>query len=278
LKSSRSELSQAIDSVRDRLHGLASSVHFLPTTGSTNDVAMALAARDAYGAIGAVVVAGQQTAGRGRRGHTWFSPPESGLYVSVVLAPSRARVDPGRATRLLTLAVGVALSEGIEASAGLRADLKWPNDLYVARRKLAGILAEASGHPTDPVVVGYGINIAATAYPPDLRDRATSLESELERPIDRFVVFAETLAAVACRYRDLLDGQFDVILDAWRSRAPGAAGARVSWIDAAKSHAGITAGIDEDGALLVRRDGRIDRIVAGELTWLSGGAEPPERA
>ena len=239
---------------------------------------MALAARDAEGAVGAVVVAGEQTAGRGRRGHTWFSPPGSGLYVSVVLAPSRARVDPARATRLLTLAVGVALSEAIEASAGLRADLKWPNDLYVAGRKLAGILAEASGHPSDLVVVGYGVNIAATAYPPDLRDRATSLESELGRPIDGSVVFAETLAAVGCRYRDLLDGRFDAILDAWRSRAPGASGAQVSWIHAAKPRAGVTAGIDEDGALRVRCDGRIDRIVAGELTWLSGGEGPPERA
>jgi BirA family biotin operon repressor/biotin-[acetyl-CoA-carboxylase] ligase len=278
LKSSRSELAQAIGGVGDRLHGLASSLHFLPTTGSTNDVAMALAESDAEGAVGAVVVADQQTAGRGRRGHTWFSPPGSGLYVSVVLAPSRARVDRTRATRLLTLAVGVALAEGIEASTGLRVDLKWPNDLHVARRKLAGILAEAFGHPAELVVVGYGINIAATAYPPDLGDRATSLESELGRPIDRSLVFAETLAAVAGRYRDLLDGRFDGILDAWRSRAPGAAGARVSWIHAAESCAGVTAGIDEDGALLVRRDGRIDRIVAGELTWLSGGEGPPERA
>jgi BirA family biotin operon repressor/biotin-[acetyl-CoA-carboxylase] ligase len=278
LKSSRSELAQAIDGVRDRLHGLASSVHFLPTTGSTNDVAMALAESAREGAVGAVVVADQQTAGRGRRGHSWFSPPGSGLYVSVVLAPSRARVDRTRATSLLTLAVGVALAEGIEASTGLRADLKWPNDLHVARRKLAGILAEASGSPAELVVVGYGINIAATAYPPDLGDRATSLESELGQPIDRSLVFAETLAAVAYRYRDLLDGRFDVILDAWRSRAPGAAGARVSWIHAAKSRAGVTAGIDENGALLVRRDGRIDRIVAGELTWLSGGEGPPERA
>jgi BirA family biotin operon repressor/biotin-[acetyl-CoA-carboxylase] ligase len=219
--------------------------------------------------VGAVVIADEQTAGRGRRGHTWFSPAGSGLYVSVVLAPASARVEPMRATKLLTLAVGLALSEGIEASTGLRVDVKWPNDLYVAQRKLAGILAEASGHPADVVVVGYGINVASTAYPPELRDRATSLETELGRPIDRFLVLAETLAALASRYDDLLGGRFDAILDAWRSRAPRAQGARVSWTDAAGSRSGVTAGIDEDGALLVRtnRMERVERIVGGELTW-----------
>lgn len=257
--------------MRDRLDGLGSPFHFFPTIGSTNDVAMSLAASGAAEAVGAVVLADQQTAGRGRRGHAWFSPPGSGLYVSIVLAPARARVDPARATKLVTLAVGVALSEGIEASTGLRVHLKWPNDLYVARRKLGGILAEASGPPPNVVVVGCGVNIAPAAYPPDLRDRATSLESELGRPIDRFLVLAETLAAVASRHRDLLEGRFDAILDGWRSRAPGAAGARVSWTRAAGSEAavvaGVTAGIDQDGALLVRHDGRTTRIVAGQLTW-----------
>jgi BirA family biotin operon repressor/biotin-[acetyl-CoA-carboxylase] ligase len=172
---------------------------------------------------------------------------------------------------LLTLAAGVALSEGIEVSTGLRVDLKWPNDLYVAQRKLAGILAEASGRPPDPVVVGYGINVASSAFPPDLCERATSLESELGRPTDRFLVFAETVAALATRYDDLLAGRFDAILDAWRRRAPRATGARVSWTDSTGTRSGVTAGIDEDGALLVRidaRPGQIERIVSGQLTWL----------
>ena len=109
-------------------------------------------------------------------------------------------------------------------------DLKWPNDLQVARRKLAGILAEASGNGVgDSVIVGYGINVAATAFPPELRDRATSLESELGRGVDRAHVLVETLAALARRYDDLLDGRFDAILDAWRALAPAASGARVKW-------------------------------------------------
>lgn len=254
----------AVERVRHRLGALGSALHYFPTIGSTNDHALALAAE------GAVVVADEQTSGRGRRGHTWFSPPETGLYVSVVLAPARARLDPRRATTLLTLAVGVALAEGIDAATGLRVDVKWPNDIYVARRKLAGILAESSGSGADAaiVVAGYGINIQAAAYPPDLRDRATSLESELGRSVDRATILAETLAAIASRYDDLLAGRFDAILDAWRRRAPTASGAPVAWTTPSGAHRGTTAGIDRDGALLVRSGGSVERIVAGELRWM----------
>jgi BirA family biotin operon repressor/biotin-[acetyl-CoA-carboxylase] ligase len=257
------ELAEAIERVRPRLKGLAAPLHFFPTIGSTNDVAMSQASE------GFVVLADEQTAGRGRRGHSWYSPPGSGLYASVVLAPARARTDPQRAMKLVTLAAGVAIAEGIQAATGLATSLKWPNDVYVAQRKLAGILAEGSGHPGSLVVVGYGINVAPAAYPPELRERATSLESELGRPVDRFLVFAETLAAVASRYHDLLEGRFDAILDAWRRGARGASGARVSWTQASGQLTGVTAGIDDEGALLVRVSGGVERIVAGELTWLT---------
>jgi BirA family biotin operon repressor/biotin-[acetyl-CoA-carboxylase] ligase len=236
-------------------------VLFFRATSSTNDHALDLASE------GAVVLADSQTAGRGRRGHSWFSPPGSGLYVSVVLAPARARVDATRATKLLTLGAGLAVAEGIQTATGLKADLKWPNDLYVGRRKLAGILAEASGSPANLVVVGYGINIQPAAYPPDLRDRATSIESELGRPVDRLLVLAETLSGMASRYADLLDGRYDAILDAWKRRAPSAIGTRVSWTTAQASMSGVTAGIDSDGALMVETGGGRDRIVAGELRW-----------
>ncbi len=219
---------------------------------------------------GFVVVADQQTAGRGRRGHTWFSPPGSGVYVSVVLAPATARIDPARATMLLTLVAGVALAEGIEQATGLRVDLKWPNDLQMTRRKLAGILAESSGTgaPTDTVVVGYGINVLSTAFPPELRDRATSIESELGRAVDRHHLLAETLAALSQRYEDLLAGRFDAILDAWRRLAPAASGAHVTWTTNAGAASGVTAGIDDAGALLVRIEDRVERIVSGEVIWL----------
>jgi BirA family transcriptional regulator, biotin operon repressor / biotin---[acetyl-CoA-carboxylase] ligase len=235
--------------------------HFA-TVSSTNDVAATLPE-------GAVVVADEQTAGRGRRGRQWFSPRGSGLYVSVVVAPSRS-IDAARATALLTLAAGVAVAEGIGAAAGLPVQLKWPNDLYVGGRKLGGILAEAAttGGAVERAVVGFGINIGNAAYPPDVADRATSIERELGgRPVDRERVLHGALASLAQRYDDLLAGRFDGILDAWRARAPTAAGARVTWTSAAGPVDGVTAGIDAAGALLVHAGGRTERIVAGEITW-----------
>jgi BirA family biotin operon repressor/biotin-[acetyl-CoA-carboxylase] ligase len=219
-----------------------------------------------------VVVAEEQTSGRGRRGRSWFSPAGSGLYVSVVLTPGAA-TDASRATTLLTLAVGVALAEGIEAATGLPPDIKWPNDLTVGRRKLAGILTESAAGsdrgaaPAPPVVTGFGINIGPMAYPPDLESRATSLETELGRPVDRTLLLVETLASIAARYGDLVAGRFDAILDNWRRRAPASRGAAVVWRTPSGPKSGITAGIAEDGALLVTVDGRLERIVAGELTW-----------
>jgi len=295
------DLVAAIDRVRSRLGRLASTILFFETLGSTNDEAAARSAsaqpqahspqllhsatlREPQGRPerrrgtkasaerreGLVVVAAEQTSGRGRRGHTWFSPAGSGLYVSVVLAPATTRSDPARATALLTLAAGVALAEGVEQATGLRVDLKWPNDLQVSRRKLAGILAESSGTggTSDTVVVGYGINVLATAFPPELGDRATSLESELGRAIDHYHLLAETLAALSRRYEDLLAGRFDAILDAWRRLAPAASGARVAWTTNAGTASGVTAGIDDLGALLVRVGGGVERIVSGEVIWL----------
>jgi BirA family transcriptional regulator, biotin operon repressor / biotin---[acetyl-CoA-carboxylase] ligase len=255
------ELASALLDAGPRLGRFLEAVEYFSTTGSTNDVALHRAASGDHEYR--VVVADAQTAGRGRRGRTWFSPPGTGLYVSAILAPARAH-DANRARTLTTLAAGVAVAEGIGEASGLRTDLKWPNDVFVGRRKLAGILAEGAA---DAVVLGYGINVGTASFPLELADRVTSLESELGRPVDRTRVLVETLAALAARYDDLLAGRFDAILDAWRARAPGCRGARVSWTTPAGVQTGVTAGIDDQGALLVRVGERVDRVVAGELRW-----------
>ena len=255
-------MSRALWAARGRLGRVGTPFHYFLTTPSTNDVAATLAEQ---GLDGAVVAADTQTAGRGRRGHEWFSPPGAGLYVSVVLVPASSAVDGLRATTLVTLAVGVALADAVERATGLRPEIKWPNDLYLGGRKLAGILAEAIA--PGRVVVGYGINVGAMAYPPELADRATSLETELGRVVDRTVLLVESLVAVGERYDDLLAGRFDAILDAWRAGAPRSNGARVSWTTPAGLVSGVTAGIDEQGALLVRIGDRLERIVGGEVFW-----------
>jgi BirA family biotin operon repressor/biotin-[acetyl-CoA-carboxylase] ligase len=173
---------------------------------------------------------------------------------------------------LVTLAAGVALAEAVEAATGVSPAIKWPNDLLVGGRKLAGILAEGVAPPAaaprvGSVVLGFGINVGPMAYPPELATPATSLESELGRAVDRAHLFGESLAALAARYEDLLHGRFDAILDAWRRRATGSSGAHVTWESPAGTLSGITAGIDDRGALLVRNGDRIERIVSGEVVW-----------
>ena len=263
------ELAEAIAQRRDRLGALGRQIVYFETIGSTNDVAATLAG--SASGEGAVVIADAQTSGRGRRGRSWFSPPAAGLYVSVVLSPVKARVMPERATALLTLAAGVALAEAVERMTGLRPAIKWPNDLLVERRKLAGILAEGVALPStaalQAVVLGFGINVMSAAYPPELASRVTSLESELGRSVDRAAVCAESLAALATRYDDLLEGRYDAILDDWRLRAFGSRGAKVEWDTPSGVRTGITEGIDGMGALLVRTGDTLERLVAGEVRW-----------
>jgi BirA family biotin operon repressor/biotin-[acetyl-CoA-carboxylase] ligase len=125
-------------------------MHWLESVSSTNDIAARLA--DLGAEEGTTVAAEAQTAGRGRMGRTWFSPPGAGLYLSIVLRPpSVVQLPAGQGfspvpdlSTLLTLAAGVALAEGVQAGTGLSAEIKWPNDLLVGKRKRAGILAEAA--------------------------------------------------------------------------------------------------------------------------------------
>jgi BirA family biotin operon repressor/biotin-[acetyl-CoA-carboxylase] ligase len=219
-------------------------------------------------AEGLVVAAHEQTSGRGRRGRAWSSPAGAGLYVSFLFRPART-AGSTPAISLLTLSAGVAVRRAIETASGLRADLKWPNDVMVGRRKLAGILAEAIGFGTqdDVVVLGVGINILVTAHPADLALRATSLQAELGRAVDRALVFEELLVAVAQYYDQLRRANADDILRAWRAAAQSAHGARVEWHAHDGVRRGITAGIDDSGALLVRTASGVERIVGGEVTW-----------
>ena len=224
---------------------------------STMDEAAALAAAGA--AHGVVVAARHQTAGRGRRGATWQSPPDAGLYFSLIARPSE--IAP---VALMSLAAGVAVRDGIAATTGLQAELKWPNDVLVGRRKLAGILAEghAIGTPGQAVVIGVGANLRPAAYSADVTARATSIEGELGRSIDRDAVFAAIVDGLL-RCLALLEHDAGDILQAWRAASPTAVGTRVE----RDGRRGVTAGIDHSGALLITTATGVERIIAGELTW-----------
>ena len=265
----------------ERLLPFGSRTFFSPVVASTNDVAAHLAAEGAPD--GTLVLADAQTAGRGRNGRRWHSPAGAGLYVSAVLRPDGSAASQG--TRgwpaLITLAAGVAVAEGLRSATGLPLQIKWPNDVVLvdaaaaarapsAWRKVAGILAEGSaqGGAIDHIVLGIGINLRRVVRPADLVPRATSLEEETGRPPDRALVLADVLAALARRYRALVAGDTPSLLRDWRELSPLAHGARVSFDSAGRRTDGITAGIDEQGALLVRsQDGRLTALRAGEVTW-----------
>jgi BirA family biotin operon repressor/biotin-[acetyl-CoA-carboxylase] ligase len=243
-------------------------MYWLESTASTNDVAARLAADGA--SEGTVVVAETQTAGRGRHGRVWLSPPGAGLYVSVIVRPGDAVSGGEHPPALITLASGVAIAEAVRAVTGLPADIKWPNDVLIGGRKLAGILAEAAVQSGTPqfIVIGFGVNLQPAAFPPELARRATSIEAETNRRADRASVLAEILAAMSERYADLQAGRFDAILNAWRRLAISLPGARVEWDSPVGVVRGRAEGIDRHGALLVRVGDTTERIISGEVRWL----------
>jgi BirA family biotin operon repressor/biotin-[acetyl-CoA-carboxylase] ligase len=233
-----------------------------PDVSSTNDVATVFAERGAR--EGCVIVADMQTAGRGRHGRTWCSPPGAGLYLSVVLRPLPHAVP------LVTVGAGVAIAEGIRAATGLTPALKWPNDVYVASRKLAGILAEAGSTPRGAphVVLGIGINLLPAAYPREIAERATSLEGELGRSVDRGLLLTECLASLAARYDDLQQRRSAAVLDTWRVFARPTFGRAVEFDGRDGRARGIVEDVDESGALVVATDAGRARVLSGEVRWV----------
>ena len=246
--------------------GFVSRVAYFAELPSTNDVAATLARGGA--AEGTVIVAGAQTAGRGRQGKDWFSPPDAGLYTSVVFRREGLAV--------LTMMGGVALAEAVLSSTGFAVELKWPNDVIVrdqgtgTARKLAGILAEASGSGAalDFVVVGFGLNVrGAAGVPLQLVRHATSIEEELGRPVDRGLVLAHVLRSIGLWRATALREGPESVLDRWRELAPSHQGTVVEVEGASGWTRGTTEGIDETGALMVRTVHGVERIVAGALRW-----------
>ena len=267
-----SEFVEPLARAADRLGLFARQMLWYPDVPSTNDLAAALAEGGAR--EGCVVVANAQSGGRGRQGRTWVSPPGAGLYVSAVLRPAEHAVP------LLTIAAGVAVADGIHAATGLAPDLKWPNDVFVGGRKVAGVLAEASSSAVradlqvgpnrgiEYVVLGFGINVMPAVYPAEVAVRATNLEEELGRAVDRGLLLAECLCGLAARYGDLQRGRIDAVVAAWRGRAASMLGCRVQWNAAGGTIEGVADDIDDTGALVVRTHAGLARVTAGEVRWV----------
>jgi BirA family transcriptional regulator, biotin operon repressor / biotin---[acetyl-CoA-carboxylase] ligase len=258
-------------------HDLGRTLHTFETVDSTNVVAFRLGVEGAE--HGELVVAEQQTQGRGRRGRSWSSPGYLNLYCSFVLRPE---LPPQRAPEL-TLLAAVAVAESLRA-AGVPADIKWPNDLLVGGRKVAGILTELSADPDRIhfVVVGIGVNLNASRedFPKELADSATSVFAVTGRPVPR-AAFAAELARRLEEWLDLHAAQgFGPVRERWRALS-ATLGQEVLVTSERREIRGVAVDVDEDGALRIRTaDGAEERVLAGDVEQVRPrlAPHPPPRA
>jgi BirA family biotin operon repressor/biotin-[acetyl-CoA-carboxylase] ligase len=233
-------------------------------TNSTNDIIEKLA-RDGV-PEGAVVFAEAQTRGRGRLGRKWLSPARRGLWFSVLLRPS---VRMQGATQL-TVAAATALIRAIREQTGLAPEIKWPNDILIRGRKVAGVLTELAAeldrvkHVT--LGIGVDVNLAASDFPLELRKVATSLKIESGRHVSRMDLAAAILRELDRDYARLRAGRFEAVADEWQQHC-ATIGRQVTIHMGPHLLQGHAEALDDDGALLVRTEhGRIERVVGGDVT------------
>jgi BirA family biotin operon repressor/biotin-[acetyl-CoA-carboxylase] ligase len=246
-------------------------VSCLARVGSTNDVAKALASEGAP--EGTVVIADEQTAGRGRLSRRWIAPPRTSLLCSILFRPE---LPVSQANRL-TMLCSMAAADAVEEVAGLSVRMKWPNDLIVASqipnlklqkwRKLAGVLTETGvvGDDLAYAIVGIGINVNVPPEAlPGLAPQATSIKAETGRETDRAQLLISLLRRVGTRYQRLKSGENP--RQEWSSRL-ATLGRRVQVTTCEGALCGTAEAVDEDGALLLRTDdGCVRRLVAGDVT------------
>lgn len=244
---------------------LGRPLRYLPSVASTQDVAREAALTGAPG--GLVVVAGEQTAGKGRAGRSWWSPASGGLYVSLLLRPA---LRPEHA-QWVTMCLALGAAEAIEAVCGLRPDLKWPNDLEWQGRKLAGILAESAftGARLDYVIVGIGLNVAVDfSEQPELARTAVSLEAAAGRPVDSPELLGALLARVEAHLMAAEQGISP--LTAWKDRLVTLQCAVEARGFDGRVLAGVAVDVQEDGSLVLQLDDGREEIVRAMDVTLSG--------
>ncbi|MGF7030507.1 BirA family biotin operon repressor/biotin-[acetyl-CoA-carboxylase] ligase [Paenibacillus mucilaginosus] len=241
-------------------------IHYHQEVESTQTTALALLAEGAP--EGTLILAEQQTAGRGRQGRPWISPKGKGLWMSLVLKPAGLPIS---CTPQLTLLVAVALCRAVRAETGVEAGIKWPNDLLVGGRKISGILLESRAEDASlqHIIAGVGISVNLTEedYPQALRETATSLAIEAGRPVDRMQLLCRFLQEWEQLYKLYLEQGFGPVKLLWealtvslhrtiRCRTPQ------GFVE------GYGEGIDDFGALLLRLpDGTQQRLISGDVEF-----------
>jgi BirA family biotin operon repressor/biotin-[acetyl-CoA-carboxylase] ligase len=213
------------------------------------------------------IIAREQTSGRGRQQRAWISPPDAGLYFSIILRP---RLNISR-WPLITLMAALAVADALRDACSLSVDIKWPNDIYADGRKVCGILAEIIETPTGRAcIVGIGVNLRENAFPEELREVAVSVETLAGRVPDVERLLQSLTHSIAQRYQILQEpGGAEQTLSEWSLRSSFANGKRVRVSLDREILEGITRGLEPDGALRVETEaGEIKIIRAGDVTAL----------
>jgi BirA family biotin operon repressor/biotin-[acetyl-CoA-carboxylase] ligase len=233
-------------------------------TTSTNDVIEKFA-RDGV-KEGVVVFAESQTKGRGRLGRKWISPAHKGLWFSILLRPD---LHPQETTQL-TVASATALRRAIQSETGLNPEIKWPNDILIRGKKVAGILTELSAEVdrVKHIILGLGVdvNLGAGEFPAELKKTATSLKIESGETLARAELAVAILRELDFDYARICGGKFPVVADEWESGC-ATIGKNVTVLIGDRKIRGCAESLDDDGALLIRTEhGHLERIIGGDVT------------
>jgi BirA family biotin operon repressor/biotin-[acetyl-CoA-carboxylase] ligase len=252
------------DMLRQRLKGsmFAKRIYHFFRTDSTNRVAMELGY--AGEPEGAVILAEEQTAGRGRAGRSWHSQRAAGIYVTLLLRP---KISPVQAP-LLTMMAGLSAHAAIQAQTGLQPDVKWPNDLILHGQKVGGILTEMHAEPTLVrfVIVGIGINMNQETFPSELNRVATSLRVETGKNQSRLELLVRLLREFETDYNRLLREGSSSVTERFTQVSSYALGKKVRVTNGNEIYVGVTAGLRPEGLLQVQReDGAVVTVFAGDV-------------
>lgn len=250
--------------IRRELHTkvLGRSIYHYFQVKSTNDVAHQLAQQGLP--EGTLIMAEEQTQGRGRLGRDWYSEKSVGIYLSLILRPD---LKPRHAA-IINLAAAVAVSRVIECTCSLTTDIKWPNDILVNSKKCSGILTEMSADldQIKYMVVGIGINVNHQSFPKSLQEQASSLFLEGGRRFSRTEIILALLRYFEDLYLELQEQGSDVVLEQWIRRSSFARGKEVSVDLGDKKIHGTTVGLGKEGTLRVKLcSGQIEDIVSGDV-------------
>ena len=253
------------DMLRQRLKGSAfgKRIYHFFKTDSTNRVALELGHTGEP--EGAVVLAEEQTAGRGRAGRAWHSEHAAGIYVTLLLRPKLAPVQ----APLLTMMAGLSAHAAIQAQTGLTVDLKWPNDLLINGKKVGGILTEMHAEPGQVrfVIVGIGLNVNQEKFAGELGAIATSLRMETGKTQSRLELLVRLLREFENDYNQFLREGAANVTRKFAAVSSYAQGKRVRVTNGSESFSGITAGLAPEGLLRVKRDdGELVTVIAGDVT------------